>query len=262
MPIAPKLTKTEIQSVYSAANSAIWHSHAHAATSAMKTVREEDFVATLVTDGVPILADRWAELLSPKGIDVKIAGVFCHGQPQVAFGTPRNRVELADLLIVHQHTSESKTTSRAMLIQAKMSSDSTHTLPITDPQLLLFSTWPTFEFVSGGMQPGPRDIKESGRGSRYALVHSDHAFPEDIRWVDQCPWAVSSATRILTGEHSFARVLGDMLLGKDGRIARLRKPNDDWSRLIKELLETTGKRTYRRKNIRRGETPRLSPGEH
>jgi hypothetical protein len=49
-----------------------------------------------------------------------------------------------------------------------------------------------------------------------------------------------------------------MLMGKDGRVVQLQTPKDDWSRTIKELLEVTGKRTYKRVNIGRRDTPRLS----
>jgi hypothetical protein len=49
-----------------------------------------------------------------------------------------------------------------------------------------------------------------------------------------------------------------MLLNKDGRPFQLGKPKDDWSRTIQELLQITGQRTYRRANIGRGATPRIT----
>lgn len=259
MAIAKHLTKTEIEMVYSAANSAIWYSH-HLVSQLVRSVaREEDYVATLVTNGVALLAERWNPILAKKGIEIAISGVFCHGHPQVVFGRPRSRVELADLLVVHQHSTRMRCTARAILVQAKMSVDATHTLPFGDPQLLLYSTWPQFEFVSGGLAAGPRNILDHGRGSRYALILSEHSFPEEISWADQCPWATCYATRQLSADRSFSKLLGDLMLSKDGRPVDLWAPKDDWSRTIKELLEVTGKRTYRRKNIGWGKTARLSP---
>lgn len=258
MSLSKKLAKHEIESLYSAANSAIWHSHSSAALAAKSKVREEDFVATLVTDGIPQFADRWISILEPKGVQVRISGVFCHGHPQVEFNSPKLRVELADLLVVHQHTTSKRTIARAMLIQAKMSTDSTHILPKGDPQLQLFSGWPPFEFVTGGLSPGIRDIKEQGKGSRYALVLNGHAYPEQITWADQCPWGTCPAAQALSSDSSLAKLLGDMLLGKDGRSFQLGRPKDDWSKTIHELLTTTGKRTYRRANISRGDTPRIA----
>ena len=55
---------------------------------------------------------------------------------------------------------------------------------------------------------------------------------------------------------AMAKLLGDMLLGKDGRVFQLGVPKDDWSRTIQELLQITGKRTYKRSNIGRGDTVR------
>jgi hypothetical protein len=258
MSLATLFALHERESLYSGANSAIWHSHNLAGHLAKSKTREEDYVATLVTNGIPLLLDRWEPLLRPKGISLKLAGVFCHGHPQVSFGAACSRVELADLLVVHQHTKGSRVTARAILLQAKMSTDSTHRLSASDPQLQLFSNWPSFEFVTGGLAPGFRNIKEKGKGSRYALIHDGPSYPEHITWTDQCPWAASPATPMLTADRSIARLLGDILLNKDGRPFQLGKPKDDWSRTIQELLETTGKRTYRRANIKRGPTPRIT----
>lgn len=258
MPIATLLALHERESVYSGANAAIWHSHHLAEHLAKGKAREEDYVAALVTNGVPLLAARWGSLLRSKGIVLKLAGVFCHGHPQVSFGSPSRQVELADLLVVHQHRKGTRATARAILLQAKMSTDSTHRLAPSDPQLHLFRNWPPFEFVTGGLTPGFRDLKEKGKGSRYALVHDGPAYPEQITWADQCPWAASPAQQKLAADRSLARLLGDMLLNKDGRPFQLGKPSDDWSRTIQELLQTTGQRTYKRANIRRGATPRIT----
>lgn len=258
MTISSLLAPHERESLYTGANAAIWYSHHLAGRLSRSTVREEDFVATLVTDGIPLLAERWVPLLRSKGVALRLSGVFCHGHPQVSFGSPPSRVELADLLVVHQHTKATRAYARAILLQAKMSSDSTHRLSSSDPQLQLFSTWPPFEFVTGGLESGLRDLKEVGKGSRYALVLDKLAYPEDITWADQCPWAASPAAQHLTADRSLARVLGDMLLHKDGRPFLLGKSKDDWSRTIRELLEITGQRTYRRANIKRSPTPRAT----
>lgn len=257
MSLSKRLNQNEIESLYSGANSAIWHSHSNAAILAKKKVREEDFVATLVSDAIPKLADRWMPILQSKGIQLKVSGVFCHGHPQVEFNTPKLRVELADLLVVHQHTTSNRTTARAMLIQAKMSSNSTHKLPTSDSQLQLYSSWPSFQFVTGGLDPKIRNIRERGKGSRYALVLETQAYPEQITWADQCPWGTCNAKSVLSVDRSFAKLLGDMLLEKDGRLCNLSHPRNEWSKMIYELLTITGSKTYKRANINRGHTPRL-----
>lgn len=259
MPLATLLAAHERENLYSGANSAIWHSHHLANHLAERSVREEDYVATLVTNGLPVLAERWAPLLSKIGVRLRLSGVFCHGHPRVLFGSPPSRVELADLLIVHQHINAGRRSARAMLLQAKMSSSATRRLSSSDPQLQLFSQWPPFEFVTGGLASGLRDLKEHGRGSRYALIYDRPEFPEQIIWADQCPWATSIAKQQLSADRSLARLLGDMLLNREGRPFKLGKnPKDDWSRTIQELLQVTGQRTYRRANISRGPTLRAT----
>lgn len=258
MSILKRLSRAEIESVYAAANSAIWYAHSDAVHRAGPSPREEDYVATLVTVAVPQLANRWDALLARKGIALRVSGVFCHGHPQVEFGTPSCRVELADLLIVHQHRARRKTGARALLVQAKMSRDGTHRLQHNDNQLRLYRTWPKFEIVTGGLQAGLRDLREFGKGSRYALIHADKAYPENITWAEQCPWATCPASESLSAEQSFARTLGNILLGKDGRTARLYAPRDDWSHTIKELLELTGKNTFTRTSINVKNHPRLT----
>ncbi|WP_274013630.1 hypothetical protein [Vibrio parahaemolyticus] len=248
----------EIEGIYSGANSAVWYSHQHARAQAKKHTREEDFVATLVTDGVPLLAERWARLLEPKGISIRVSGVFCHGHPQVAFGSPRRRIELADLLIVHQHIGRKKAFSRAILLQAKTSTDGTVYLKSNDSQLELYSTWPAFEFVTGGLRPGLRNFGKNSSGSRYVLVLNLPQYPEEIDWPDQCPWATSKTTRNLEADTSLAKLLGNILLFQDGRPFSLHRPRSDWSKTIKELLQVTGSKTYRRSNLGRGDTPRGS----
>jgi hypothetical protein len=258
MSIAKLLETHESETLFSGANAAVWHAHNLANHRSRLRTREEDHVATLVTDGIPFLAARWAPLLQTKRIGLRLSGVFCHGHPQVRFGPLSSQVELADLLIVHQHTQGKRASARAILLQAKMSADSTHLLPSADPQLQLFSGWPPFEFVTGGLAPGIRNLNEKGRGSRYALVLSGQAYPEQILWADQCPWAASPAMQRLTANRSLAGLLGDILLGKEGRPVKLGTPKDDWSKMILELLEVTGRKTYKRKNINRGDTQRLS----
>jgi len=258
MSISKLLETHENETLFSGANAAVWHAHYLASRRSRRRTREEDHVATLVTDGIPFLTECWVPLLKPKQIGLRLSGVFCHGHPQVKFGSPSIQVELADLLVVHQHTQGKRASARAILLQAKMSADSTHLLPSSDAQLQLFSDWPPFEFVTGGLTPGIRNLNESGRGSRYALILDRPNFPEDIRWADQCPWAASPATQRLTANRSLARLLGEMLLGKEGRPFRLGTPKDDWSKTIQELLKVTGRKTYKRANISRGDTPRLA----
>ncbi|KAF1687975.1 hypothetical protein B1992_00615 [Pseudoxanthomonas broegbernensis] len=260
MSISSLLDSYEKASLYSGANAAIWYSHHLANRLAKVAAREEDYVATLVTDGLLHLAERWSKLLEPRRIAIHVAGVFCHGHPQVAFGNSSSQVELADLLIVHRHASRNRSTARAILLQAKMSTDGTLALASDDKQLELYSKWPPFRFVTGGLASGDRDLNEKGKGSRYALILQGSAYPEQITWADQCPWAASVANRQLSAASSLAKLLGDMLLGKEGRPFRQDRPRDQWSRMILELLRVTGKRTYKRTNIGRGDTPRLAAG--
>ncbi|EAR62047.1 hypothetical protein [Neptuniibacter caesariensis] len=248
----------KIQSIYSAASSSVWHSHAIAHSETNGKPREEDFVCSLVTDGINKLADSWAEILDQHGISIRISGVFVHGHPQVTWtGIPnKSKVELADLLVIHQHVGKKKAFSRAILVQAKMSADITLKLKPTDSQLELFSLWPRFKFETGGLDKRWRDFGDNRKGSRYSLISPCFQYPEDIRWPDQCPWAASLPKVELTCDSSFSKLLGDILLGKDGRPFSLLNPRNDWSKTIVELLKITANKTYKRTKMGRIDIPR------
>lgn len=259
MSLGSLLDSREAHQLHSGANAAIWHSHAVARNAAKSSVREEDFVASFVRVGVETMARRWEPILAPHGLRISIAGVFCHGRPQVKF--QRNsadcQVELADLLVVHSHRSKQRTQSRAMLIQAKMSDDGTHLLPKNDEQLHLFSVWPAFSFVGRVLDSRQRILKERGRGSRYALIYKGNGFPEELDWPHQCPWSSCKAMNQLTSESSFASLITDMVLGKDGRTFSHSRPRGEWSRTVNDLLRVTGRRSFRAKRLWSGSNPRI-----
>lgn len=251
--------RQETHQLHSGVNSAVWYSHAEARHLARSSVREEDFVASFVTVGVENIARRWEPILAKRGICLSIAGVFCHGRPQVAFNSngEKCQVELADLLVVHCHRSGQRTQSRAMLIQAKMSEDGSHALPNGDNQLELFTSWPAFSFVGNVLDSRLRVLKEVGQGSRYALIYDGHAFPEQLEWPHQCPWSACKASKNLSSESSFATLVTDLVLGKDGRSFSHVRPRGEWSRTINDLLRITGQRTFRARRLWLGAKSRI-----
>lgn len=259
MSLASLLNSYEAHQLHSGVNSAIWHSHVEGRHLAGSSVREEDFVASFVTVGVENIARRWEPILAKRGICLSIAGVFCHGRPQVAFDSngKKCQVELADLLVVHCHRSGGRTQSRAVLIQAKMSPDGSHTLPSGDEQLDLFTRWPAFAFVGKVLDSRSRVLKEIGHGSRYALIYDGRAFPEELEWPHQCPWSACKAAKNLTSESSFATLVTNLVLGKDGRSFSHTRPRGEWSRTINDLLRITGRRTFRAKRLWPGTKGRI-----
>lgn len=259
MSLGSILGRHEAHQLHSGVNSAIWHSHVQGRHLAGSSVREEDFVASFVTVGVENIARRWEPILAKYGIHLSIAGVFCHGRPQVIFDSngKKCQVELADLLIVHCHRSVKRTQSRAILIQAKMSLDGSHRLPTGDEQLDLFTRWPAFNFVGKVLDPRSRVLKEIGHGSRYALIYNGQSFPEELEWPHQCPWSVCRTAKNLTSESSFATLITDIVLGKDGRSFSHTRPRGEWSRTINDLLRITGRRTFRANRLWSGTKKRI-----
>lgn len=259
MSLGSLLNRYEAHQLHSGVNSAIWHSHAAARHLASSSIREEDFVASFVTVGVESIARRWDPILARHGVSLSIAGVFCHGRPQVTFDSSgkKCKVELADLLVVHSHRSPERTQSRAVLVQAKMSPDGTHTLPNGDEQLDLFTRWPAFAFVGKVLDSRSRVLKEVGHGSRYALIYDGRAFPEELEWPHQCPWSACKAAKNLASESSFATLVTNLVLGKDGRSFSHTRPRGEWSRTINDLLRITGQRTFRAKRLWAGTKSRI-----
>jgi hypothetical protein len=147
-----------------------------------KPPEEPDIVAALLSDGLPVLRTSWEGLLRPRGIQIDVAGVFCHQSPYVDLDSGGG-CELGDLLVCYFHESDDEERSaRASLVQAKVCSrGGTGTHPPTTlsfspdpkaPQQVLYSTWPGFEYKAGAHRNQRRQVTPAKPhlGAQYLLI--------------------------------------------------------------------------------------------
>ena len=99
-----------------------------------KPTGEVSAVRTMTLDGFDAIANVWTPILRSHRYRIGLQAVFCHSRPQVSFkripspyapppsAGGRGRCELADLLVVIDHTDPSAQVKdrRAVLIQAKL----------------------------------------------------------------------------------------------------------------------------------------------
>jgi hypothetical protein len=218
---------------------------------------EVDFVASLIENGVDMLEHEWKRVLAPVGIDVGVAGVFCHQSPKVAIhGTPPRRVktlscELADLLVLHSHsTAAHKVFHRATLVQAKMYAGS----PVIpdEPQFWLYDNWPSFSIRAPGFDPRLRDFEDDDRSGRYGLVSKDH-------WKITMPRSPLIAHSRLSLDFGtfLVRMLYDMDPAQPRRTSShgrqvYHNSSKDWSKTVWEIVEVTANLPLRHLGKKKG----------
>lgn len=158
--------------------------HSYSKTSARndpKGRHEPDFIADVVVDAIPMIANNWQVRLSSHGIDVSLAAAFCHQSPKVTYthnGAPiHKKPELGDLLLVHiHHPKRGRIARRSLLLQAKKATGVPHTVSPSDQhQHILYSSWPDFSYVS------PKELSTLFRqvtpkaphdGAKYLLIET------------------------------------------------------------------------------------------
>ena len=209
---------------------------------------EVGYVATVVLDGIKAIANAWEPHLRPIGLKLRLQGVFCHGSPQVLFGT--SRCELADLLVVVDRRIGRHWTRRAALIQAKMARAACRVSlkgRSSTLQLSLYQHWPAFTFVDRtryGSAAYRLVGSTSGEAGTFGVIdrHLHNPLTDPPTWTQHPP---SPPPHKVTGEPELGTFLTGMLAGAAtcGRTAPER-PKDDWTRIVELLLRVTYSETF------------------
>jgi hypothetical protein len=217
--------------------------------------REEYFVASLVLNGPQLIKANWSPILQQLGLSVSIAGIFCHGRPQVKWDVnwASGTVELADLLIVirTRRNRADDWNERACLIQAKMADHSgqldlgsqSSTSNNNYKQLCLYTTWPPFNFTSPPLDTSTmREFsdKSGGQTGYYSTISQELRWPEDlVGWIGGCPWAVPKNAHGSKPSQSLGGLMIKMLDGKAGKslVKSDKAKRSTWSGTIDEVLK-------------------------
>lgn len=196
--------------------------------------QETEFVATLIDSCVGPLTAAWGEILRAVNLDLTIQGAFLHQRPKVRFPSPttasfgRGYCELADLLLVHDHSNLSR---KACLIQAKTDPGAA----VAGDQKDLYEKWEPFRFSAGSKGAKGRvfSIAPNDEGSRYGIVRVPPPGLEEP-WLAEQPLGTRPAVDMgwLIAEMLAATVAGRSHPARSAKIGG----GDEWSDLIEHLL--------------------------
>lgn len=226
---------------------------------ATSKLQEPDYVAALVVHGTPILQNKWNAILSPQGVSVQAAGVYCHQKPiiQENCPSPPRGCEVGDLLIVHIHTPLSgDRLLNALLLQAKLSSlGYPYLIGQNDPQIRLYSMWPEFKYVRGGPPGGGvRRVTPATRhsGGQYLFIDSS-AIPLGSGPALSDPCSVAMPSTEMYPYATLSAALTGMLQNHFGRPFDDKislQPNDvGWSRFIWDLIDCLATAHFNRRGV-------------
>jgi hypothetical protein len=231
---------------------------------------EPDIVASLVLNGTKIIESEWRKAFSQFRIQIAVTGIFCHQTPRVNFkGMRRKYCELGDLLWCHvHHDLEGNTMRNAILYQAKMSSNQPYRISRNDlDQLKLYTSWPSFTYVSSGALNGQsRHVKPSAprRGAQYLLI-DDRPPEKPESGILGIPGTYPVGSCIPNNpimDHSdlgleFVHSL-EFLSGDPFDDRKTANKENGWSRVVWDILESSAKKAFRRVRSGYSNRPRTS----
>lgn len=215
--------------------------------------QEPDFIASLIIKFTPDLFNI-LKTNFPKN-RFSVTGVFCHQKPLVDIGESKCP-EIGDLLFVYIQTDD-KGNKRlnSILFQAKISNAKNITVSKNDQhQLQLYSKWPSFTYKrAGSLNGGKRDIlpKTINDGAQYLLIYNNPIGKGT-------PMGCAIPSKILSHSNSLEKEIVEFIKFKAGR-AFEEDPtatNDDWTKMIWDLLAITKNKVSKRKNAGIPEFPR------
>ncbi len=213
--------------------------------------QEPDFVASLVINFTPELL-KIMQVVFPN-YKFALTGVFCHQKPLVNIGLSTNP-EIGDLLFVYVDTDKNNITKlNSLLFQAKVTR--TNSINIQNAfahQLKLYSEWPDFEYKRAGVLNGVKrkiQPKTLNDGAQYLLINPCSLYYPQ-RNVRRSRMGCSIPNKKLQVNNDLAVEILDFLKFKAGRAfeADPSISNDDWTKMIWDILNITKAKASKRKN--------------
>lgn len=221
--------------------------------------QEPDFIASLCLHFTPSLFKILKTTFPKKKFAV--TSIYCHQKPLADIGHSKSP-ELGDILFVYIHTNKIGAKKlNSLLFQAKISISTSESIDSADfHQLELYTKWPDFQYKRAGGLNGTRRCivpKAINDGAQYLLINkaSGYIFPR-VRSPFSMGCAIPSnplsINNKLTGE------LIDFLKFKSGRTFEedATKTNDDWTKMIWDLIEISKLAVSKRRNIGLNNIPR------
>lgn len=215
--------------------------------------QEPDFVAELV-NSLPQDIYNTLKVYAPH-YQYAISGIFCHQKPLANYGGVKNP-ELGDILLVYiEENKYSVKKCNALLMQAKKVDKVPYIVSYGEThQLKLYEEWPKFKLERAGVLNGTEiDIqpKTLNSGAQYLLFQKPYT--------DEKKVCCSYPDKELFLEKKLSDQIIDLMKFFTGRTFLYEEDstgNDDWTKLIWDLIRISGVSVYNRRMIQRDNEPR------
>lgn len=227
--------------------------------------QEPDYVAALSTKFTKDLFNILVAVFSE--YDFSVTSVYCHQKPVVDIHMSK-APELGDILFVYIDRKQNDMILNSLLLQAKISKSSLLKMHTDEKhQLELYKKWPEYTYLRAGSLNGKRRNivpKSINTGAQYLLIDDNPLTNGFFGGTDMFPMGCAMPDDILYINDSFSRELINFFKFKSGRTFD-RNPyetEDDWSKMIWDLLKIASSKTSKRKNARLTSFPRSNEFSH
>ena len=217
-----------------------------------KPPQEPDFVAELVC-GMPQDIFNSLMVYAPQ-YKFAVSGVFCHQKPLADFGMGKNP-ELGDMLLVYiEENKYAVKKCNALLMQAKKIDRIPYIVHLSENhQLKLYEEWLDFKLVRAGVFNGTKisvQPKTINAGAQYLLFQSPYK--------DEKKVCCAYPDKELVPEKKLSDQIIDLMKFFTGRTFTIGAHNeDDWSKMILQLISISGVSTFNRRVSGRVNADRL-----
>ena len=200
--------------------------------------------------------------------DFSILGVYCHQKPIVDINLSK-KVELGDILFVYADRKlNGERVLNSLLFQVKVSNHPCLRVHHSEMhQLELYRSWPEFTYYRAGCLNGKtRDVlpKAINDGAQYLLIDNNPLTNGIYAGKEMFPMGCAVPDDILCINNSLSEELIDLLKFKSGRTFDINpyETEDDWSKMIWDLLGIAAFKSSKRNNARIGSFPRSNEYNH
>lgn len=214
--------------------------------------QEPDYVAALSTK---FLKEFFNILVAVfPDYDFSVSGVYCHQKPIVDINLDK-KPELGDILFIYADRKQNgEKVLNSLLLQAKLSNYPWLKIqPSERHQLELYKRWPEFVYYRAGYLNGEkRNIlpKAINDGAQYLLIDNNPLTNGICAGKGMFPMGCSVPDDILYVNDSLSKELVNLLKFKSGHTfdSNPCSTEDDWSKMIWDLLKIAAFKYTKRKN--------------
>jgi hypothetical protein len=226
-----------------------------------KKLEEPDYIAALSLNFIKKLYEILNNVFY--GGFFSMTGIFCHQKPLAIFTDNSDACEIGDLLFLYIYKDmQGNKYYNSLLLQAKISRREELKLSSSDLQLRLYSEWPEFSYARAGeLNTTKRNImpKTFTSGAKYLLIDPDSGISKrDNSFEYIYGTAVPHNPLYLSNQLSLELI--DFINFKAGRTIEERSKNmqDEWSKLIWDMIDISECSCANRVNIGLSQFPRTT----